>query len=118
MTSVWFWDDPEHFINKQLIYSKQIGNKGVFYCTVRDYIRKPKGDQPMGLLPVPEEVRSIHAKIDQILDVLSAQNDLLGQIVTRDVELKSFEAKLKELNLKMQHVTDSVTVIKDCVRFK
>jgi hypothetical protein len=75
-------------------------------------------DWIMGLLPVPDEVRSMHAKIDQVLEVLSAQNAVLGQIITRNAELRSFETALKELNVKMQHVTNSVMAIKDCVRFK
>jgi hypothetical protein len=72
----------------------------------------------MGLLPVPDEVRSMHTKIDQVLEVLSAQSALLTQIITHNSELKSFQTNLNELNLKMQHVADSVTTIKDCVRFK
>ncbi len=54
----------------------------------------------------------------RFLEVLGAQNSLLGRIITHNAELRSFETALRELNLKMQHVTDSVTTQKDCVRFK
>lgn len=72
----------------------------------------------MGLLPVPDEVKSMHEKIDQLVQVVNSQSALLGQILAKTDGLSSFEKDLKHLQLKMEHVNNSVTTIKDCVRFK
>jgi hypothetical protein len=72
----------------------------------------------MGLLPVPDEVKSMHDKIDRLVEAVNSQGALLGQILARTHELGSFEKDLKDLQLKMEYVNNSVTTIKDCVRFK
>jgi hypothetical protein len=72
----------------------------------------------MGLLLAPDEVKSMHEKIDQLVEAVNSQGVLPGQIFTRANELGAFETDLKNLQLKMEHPDNSVTTIKDCVRFK
>lgn len=71
----------------------------------------------MGMLPVPEEVKNMHWKIDQVIETLHDQNRLLEQIVKRIDELKSNDKEIAEIGWKLKEIENSLTVIKDSVRF-
>ncbi|MBI5251742.1 MAG: hypothetical protein HY912_19795 [Desulfomonile tiedjei] len=72
----------------------------------------------MGLLPVPDEVKTMHEKIDRLVDTINSQNALLGQVLQRTLELGSYQRDLRDMQLKLEYLSNSVTTIKDCVRFK
>ena len=72
----------------------------------------------MGLLPVPDEVRSMHAKIDHLAESINSQKALLDKVLQRTLQLGSYEKELKDLQNKLEYLSNSVTTIKDCVRFK
>ncbi|AFM27674.1 hypothetical protein [Desulfomonile tiedjei] len=71
----------------------------------------------MGVLPVPEEVRSMHAKIDRVLDTVYMQNKALEKIIGRLDEFEATQKDLHELSRELRHVKNSLITIKDCLRF-
>ena len=79
---------------------------------------KFKEDGEMGLLPVPEEVKDMHEKIDLLVEAVNSQGALLAQILRRTHDLGTFERDLRDMQFKMDYLSNSVTTIKDCVRFK
>lgn len=72
----------------------------------------------MGLLPVPDEVRVMHSKIDQLTQIVNAQTRLLEKLLNRSAETHGSNGSLTGLEKRLGHIDDSLTTIKDCVRFK
>lgn len=71
----------------------------------------------MGVLPVPEEVRSMHAKIDALKEIVSNQNRVLQKLVDQVNQLKSQDKKMDDLNQKFTEINKHLTIISDTVRF-
>jgi hypothetical protein len=71
----------------------------------------------MGVLPVPEEVRSMHAKIDRVLDTVYMHNKTLEKIIGRLDDFETTQKDVQELSRELKHVKDSLPTIKDCLRF-
>jgi hypothetical protein len=72
----------------------------------------------VGLLPVPDEVRAMHSKIDQLTRIVNAQTRLLEKLLSRSVESNGSNGSLTGFEKRLGHIDDSLTMIKDCVRFK
>jgi hypothetical protein len=72
----------------------------------------------VGLLPVPDEVRVMHSKIDQLTEVVNAQTRLLEKLLVRLPETNGSNGSLTGFEKRLGHIDDSLTLIKDCVRFK
>jgi hypothetical protein len=72
----------------------------------------------VGLLPVPDEVREMHSKIDQLTQIVNAQTRLLEKLLMRSAETNGSNGSLTGLEKRLGHIDDSLTTIKDCVRFK
>ncbi len=72
----------------------------------------------MGLLPVPDEVKVMHSKIDQLAQIVNAQTKLLEKLIARSGETIGSTGALTGLEKRLGHIDDSLTMIKDCVRFK
>ena len=70
----------------------------------------------MGMLPVPEEVKNMHWKIEQVLETLHDQNRLLERIVKRIDELKAEDEKIAQIGRELKEIGNSLTIIKDSVR--
>ncbi|MEW6112994.1 MAG: hypothetical protein AB1664_12765, partial [Thermodesulfobacteriota bacterium] len=70
----------------------------------------------MGVLPVPEEVRNMHEKIDRIVETLHSQSRLLEMMAERIRTLKSDDQKIAEMGRELTEIRSTLTVIKDCVR--
>jgi hypothetical protein len=70
----------------------------------------------MGVLPVPEEVKNMHGKIEQVLEILRDQNRLLEKIVKRIDELESDKEKIAQIGRELKEIGNSLTIIKDNVR--
>jgi hypothetical protein len=71
----------------------------------------------MGVLPVPEEVKNMHGKIERMLESLSAQNRLLESIAERLDQLKTNEEQIAEIGRELGEIRNCLTVIKDSIRF-
>ena len=71
-----------------------------------------------GFLPVPDEVREMHSKIDQLVEVVNAQTRLLEKLLVRSTEASGSNGSLTGFEKRLGHIDDSLTMIKDCVRFK
>jgi hypothetical protein len=72
----------------------------------------------VGFLPVPDEVRVMHSKIDQLTEVVNAQTRLLEKLLVRSGETNGSNGSLTGVEKRLGHIDDSLTMIKDCVRFK
>jgi hypothetical protein len=72
----------------------------------------------VGFLPVPDEVRVMHSKIDQLTEVVNAQTRLLERLMVRLPEGNGSNGSLTGVEKRLGHIDDSLTMIKDCVRFK
>jgi replicative DNA helicase len=71
----------------------------------------------MAMLPVPEEVKNMHRKIEQALEMLSHHSRLLERIVERIAQLNTNEERIAEIRRDLSDMRNSLTVIKDSVRF-
>jgi len=72
----------------------------------------------VGFLPVPDEVGEMHSKIDQLVEVVNAQTRLLEKLLVRSTEANGSNGSLTGFEKRLGHIDDSLTMIKDCVRFK
>jgi len=72
----------------------------------------------MGILPVPDEVREMHSKIDQLTEAVNAQNRVLEKLLVRSAETNGSKESLTGVEKRLARIDDSLTIIKDCVRFK
>jgi len=71
----------------------------------------------MGVLPVPEEVRSMHDTINRIMTVVTEQNTLLQRIVGQINDIRLDNRELSAIRLELTELRSAIVVIKDCVRF-
>lgn len=71
----------------------------------------------MRMLPVPEEVKNMHEKIERVLETLSNQNRTLERIVERLDALKANDYYVTEIWKELREIQNCLTVIKDSVRF-
>jgi predicted nucleic-acid-binding protein len=69
------------------------------------------------MLPVPEEVRNMHEKIDRIVETLHRQSQVMERLAERIGALKSYEQKIAEMGRELTEIRNTLAVIKDCVRF-
>jgi hypothetical protein len=65
----------------------------------------------MGVISVPEELKEMRSRIDEILNILRIQNSILSQILPQSAKLGFQLQELSNLGSKLD-------VIKDFVRFK
>ena len=72
----------------------------------------------MGVVPVPEELKEMRSRIDEILNILRIQNSILSQILPQSAKLGSQLQELSGLGKKLDAMNNSLDVIKDFVRFK
>ena len=70
----------------------------------------------MGLLPIPDEVREMHKKIDHIIDRMLVYERLISQLVSSIDHLKSDNSEVKQLSLELQAIKSSLEVVKDSLR--
>lgn len=71
----------------------------------------------MGVLPVPEEIHSMHAKIDALRETIGHQNRMLQKLVDQVNQLKSQDKKIDDLGQKFVEINKLLTIISDTVRF-
>jgi hypothetical protein len=71
----------------------------------------------MGVLPVPEEVKNMHGKIERTLESLFAQNRLFESIAERLDQLKTNEEQIADIGEELGEIRNCLTVIKDSIRF-
>ena len=67
----------------------------------------------MRMLPVPEEVKNMHEKIERVLETLSNQNRTLERIVERLDALKANDYYVTEIWKELREIQNCLTVIKD-----
>jgi len=72
----------------------------------------------VGFLIVPEELKDLSSRIDQILEILRIQNSLLCQLLPQSAKLTSDLKDLASLERKVGAIDHSLSAIKDFVRFK
>jgi hypothetical protein len=72
----------------------------------------------MGALLVPEELKEMRVRIEEILDVVRIQNSILCQILPQSAKLGRQFKELSGLRKKLDATNNSLDVIKDFVRFK
>ena len=72
----------------------------------------------MGVISVPEELKEMRSRIDEILNILRIQNSILSQILPQSAKLGSQLQELSGLGKKLDVMNHSLDVIKDFVRFK
>ncbi len=72
----------------------------------------------MGVISVPEELKEMRSRIDEILNILRIQNSILCQILPQSAKLGSQLRDLSGLGKKLDSMNNSLDVIKDFVRFK
>jgi hypothetical protein len=72
----------------------------------------------MGVISVPEELKEMRSRIDEILNILRIQNSILSQILPQSAKLGSQLQELSNLGSKLDVMNHSLDVIKDFVRFK
>lgn len=72
----------------------------------------------MGAYLVPEELKEMRGRIEEILDVVRVQNSILCQILPQSAKLACQLKELSGLRKKLDATNNSIDVIKDLVRFK
>jgi hypothetical protein len=72
----------------------------------------------MPILPVPEAVRDMDRKMDQILEILRTHNSLLSQIAPQWTKLNSDLKALSNVESKLEEIKNSLVIIRDSVRLK
>ncbi|MGO9572196.1 MAG: hypothetical protein ACLP5H_32160 [Desulfomonilaceae bacterium] len=72
----------------------------------------------MGVISVPEELKEMRSRIDEILNILRIQNSILCQILPQSAKLGCQLRDLSGLGKKLDSMNNSLDVIKDFVRFK
>ena len=72
----------------------------------------------MGMLPVPEEVRDMHEKINRIVTMVVDQNHLLQRISTQMDQLKLNDKEIAAIRAELSEIRNALTIIKDCVRLE
>jgi len=72
----------------------------------------------MGAASVPDEVKEMSRRIDQILEILRIQNTLLCQLLPQSAKLSSDMKELATLQAKLEDIDNSLLIIKEFVRFK
>ncbi len=71
----------------------------------------------MGVLPVPEEVRSMHTKIEALTELVSHQNKLIRKLTDQIQQLKSQDKKIDDIGQKFTEINRLLTIISDTMRF-
>jgi len=71
----------------------------------------------MGVIPVPEEMRNMHEKVNRIVETLHNQDRMLEKMEERIATLKSDGQKLAEMGRELQEIRNALAIIKDAVRF-
>lgn len=72
----------------------------------------------MGALLVPEELKEMRVRIEEILDVVRIQNSILCQMLPQSAKLGSQLQELSGLGKKLDATNNSLDVIKNFVRVK
>lgn len=72
----------------------------------------------MGVLPMPEDLKEMRSRIDEILDILKIQNSIMSHILPQSAKLGSQLRELSNLGNKLDVMNNSLGVIKDFVRVK
>jgi hypothetical protein len=72
----------------------------------------------MGAISVPEELKEMRSRIEEILNIVRIQNSILCQILPQWAKLGSQLQELSGLGKKLDVMNNSLDVIKDFVRFK
>jgi hypothetical protein len=72
----------------------------------------------MGVVSVPEELKEMMCRIEEILNILRIQNSILSQILPQSAKLGSQLQELSGLGKRLDAMNNSLDVIKDFVRFK
>lgn len=72
----------------------------------------------MGAFLVPEELKEMRVRIEEILDVVRIQNSILCQMLPQSAKLGCQLQELSGLGKKLDATNNSLDVIKDFVRFK
>jgi hypothetical protein len=72
----------------------------------------------VGVLLVPEELKDLSSRIDEILQILRIQNSLLCQLLPQSAKLTSDLKGLAGLESKLDAIDRSLSTIKDFVRLK
>jgi hypothetical protein len=72
----------------------------------------------MGVVSVPEELKGMMSRIEEILDVVRIQNSILCQILPQSAKLGCQIHELSGLGKKLDAMNNSLDVMKDLVRFK
>ena len=72
----------------------------------------------MGVVSVPEELKEIRSRIDEILNILRIQNSILSQILPQSAKLGCQLQELSGVGKKLDVMNNSLDVIKDFVRYK
>ncbi|MGO9566667.1 MAG: hypothetical protein ACLP5H_03900 [Desulfomonilaceae bacterium] len=72
----------------------------------------------MGVASVPEELKEMRSRIDEILNILRIQNSIMSQILHQSAKMGCQLQELSGLGKKLDPMINSLNVIKDFVRFK
>jgi hypothetical protein len=67
---------------------------------------------------VPEELKEMRSRIDEILDILRIQSSIMSDILTQSAKSGCQLQELSGLGNKLDAMNNSLNVIKDFVRFK
>jgi hypothetical protein len=72
----------------------------------------------MGVVPVPEELKEMMCRIEEILDIVRIQNSILCQILPESAKLGCQLRELSGLGKNLDVTKNYLDIIKDFVRFK
>ncbi len=72
----------------------------------------------MGVVPLPDEAGDLSRRIDEILETLRIQNSLLCQLLPQSAKMSSDLKELSGLETKLKAIDNSLSIIKEFVRFK
>jgi len=72
----------------------------------------------MGVVPVPEELKEMMSRIEEILDIVRIQNSILCQILPQSAKSGCQLRELSNLGKKLDVTKNYLDIIKDFVRFK
>jgi len=75
-------------------------------------------DLIVGVVSVPEELKELRSRIEEILAILRIQNSILSQILPQSAKVGCQLQELSGLGMKLDAMNNSLGVIKDFVRFK
>lgn len=72
----------------------------------------------MGFLPVPDEVREMHKKVDHLIDRMLVHEKLIDQLISRIDDAKNNNGGVKQLSQELQTIKLSLDVVKDSLRLR